>query len=140
MTLPSDNVKKYADKNAFNRNFTAPQEVKPAESVAVSTPVETPKADEGTYVIQAKDNYYKITKNFGISQKDLFALNPGLEEKGLQPGDVIKVKKSGNVSDSNVKILYLGKKITRIQNKKFKFKKTNIKLIPFKMVIQFLVF
>ena len=103
VTLPSDNVKKYADKNAFNRNFTAPQEVKPAESVVVSTPVETPKADEGTYVIQAKDNYYKITKNFGISQKDLFALNPGLEEKGLQPGDVIKVKKSGNVSDSNVK-------------------------------------
>jgi LysM repeat protein len=43
--------------------------------------VETPKADEGTYVIQAKDNYYKITKNFGISQKDLFVLNPGLEEK-----------------------------------------------------------
>ena len=103
VTLPSDNVKKYADKNAFNRNFAAPQEVKPAESVAISTPVETPKADEGTYVIQAKDNYYKITKNFGISQKDLFALNPGLEEKGLQPGDVIKVKKSGNVSDSNVK-------------------------------------
>lgn len=103
VTLPSDNVKKYADKNAFNRNFAAPQEVKYAESVAVSTPVETPKADEGTYVIQAKDNYYKITKNFGISQKDLFALNPGLEEKGLQPGDVIKVKKSGNVSDSNVK-------------------------------------
>jgi LysM repeat protein len=103
VTLPSDNVKKYADKNAFNRNFAVPQEVKPAESVAVSIPVETPKADEGTYVIQAKDNYYKITKNFGISQKDLFALNPGLEEKGLQPGDVIKVKKSGNVSDSNVK-------------------------------------
>ena len=103
VTLPSDNVKKYADKNAFNKNFAAPQEVKPAESVAVSIPVETPKADEGTYVIQAKDNYYKITKNFGISQKDLFALNPGLEEKGLQPGDVIKVKKSGNVSDSNVK-------------------------------------
>ena len=103
VTLPSDNVKKYADKNAFNKNFAAPQEVKPAESVAISTPVETPKADEGTYVIQAKDNYYKITKNFGISQKDLFALNPGLEEKGLQPGDVIKVKKSGNVSDSNVK-------------------------------------
>lgn len=103
VTLPSDNVRKYADKNAFNKNFAAPQEVKPAESVVVSTPVETPKADEGTYVIQAKDNYYKITKNFGISQKDLFVLNPGLEEKGLQPGDVIKVKKSGNVSDSNVK-------------------------------------
>ena len=103
VTLPSDNVKKYADKKAFNRDFAAPQEVKPTEAVAVSTPVETPKADEGTYVIQAKDNYYKITKNFGISQKDLFALNPGLEEKGLQPGDVIKVKKSGNVSNSNVK-------------------------------------
>ena len=103
VTLPSDNVKKYADKKAFNRDFAASQEVKPTEDVAVSTPVEAPKADEGTYVIQVKDNYYKITKNFGISQKDLFALNPGLEEKGLQPGDVIKVKKSGNVSDSNVK-------------------------------------
>jgi hypothetical protein len=59
VTLPSDNVKKYADKNAFNRNFAAPQEVKPAESVAVSTPVETPKADEG------QGNRYKVPRSGG---------------------------------------------------------------------------
>lgn len=103
VTLPAENVKKYADKNAFNREFAiAP---KPAETYSVEEPktnIETPKLDDATYVIQPKDNYYKITKNFGISQKDLFEINPGLEEKGLQPGAVIKVKKSTN-SNSSVK-------------------------------------
>lgn len=104
VTLPADNIKKYADKNAFNRTFAATQEVKPAESNSIATtPSETPKVEDGTYVIQAKDNYYRITKNFGISQKDLFELNPGLEEKGLQPGTTIKVKKSGNSNNSTVK-------------------------------------
>ncbi len=104
VTLPAENVKKYADKNAFNREFAiAP---KPAETYSVEEPktnIETPKSDDATYVIQPKDNYYKITKNFGISQKDLFEMNPGLEEKGLQPGALIKVKKSPNSNNSSVK-------------------------------------
>ena len=97
VTLPAENVKKYADKNAFNREFAiAP---KPAETPSVEEPktnIETPKSDDATYVIQPKDNYYRITKTFGISQKDLFDWNPGLEEKGLQPGEKIFVKNNNS--------------------------------------------
>lgn len=97
VTLPAENVKKYADKNAFNREFAVAP--KPAETSSVEEPkpnVETPISDDATYVIQPKDNYYKITKTFKISQKDLFDWNPGLEEKGLQPGEKIFVKNNNS--------------------------------------------
>ena len=103
VTLPAENVKKYADKNAFNRNFAVTIPAPVVETPKMETPAEKSTADEGSYVIQPKDNYYKITKSFGISQKDLFDMNPGLEEKGLQPGAVIKVKKSTNSNNSSVK-------------------------------------
>ena len=103
MTLPAENVKKYADKNAFNRNFAVTIPAPVVETPKMETPTEKSTADEGSYVIQPKDNYYKITKSFGISQKDLFDMNPGLEEKGLQPGAIIKVKKSANSNNSSVK-------------------------------------
>jgi len=89
VTLPAENIKKYADQNAFVKT-EVPVE-KPVEKA-----VEKPKADEGTYVIQPKDNYYRITKSFNLTQEELFAINPGLEEKGLQPGEVINVKKPQN--------------------------------------------
>ena len=103
VTLPAENVKKYADKNAFNRNFEVTIPAPVVETPKMETPTEKSISDEGSYVIQPKDNYYKITKSFGISQKDLFDMNPGLEEKGLQPGAVIKVKKSANSNNSSVK-------------------------------------
>lgn len=89
VTLPAENIKKYADQNAFVKT-EVPVE-KPVEKA-----IEKPKADEGTYVIQPKDNYYRITKSFNLTQEELFAINPGLEEKGLQPGEVINVKKPQN--------------------------------------------
>lgn len=55
--------------------------------------------DENSYVVQPKDNYYKLTRKFKITQKELFALNPGLEEKGLQSGDVLKI--NGGLSARN---------------------------------------
>lgn len=89
ITLPFESIKKYGDEQ---------------HQVVASKPVETPvnvpatpvAADEEGYTIQAKDNYYRITKQFGVSQQELYALNPGLEEKGLKPGEIIKVKKSNN--------------------------------------------
>ena len=91
VTLPADNIKKYADANAFNRNFAnaVVPETKPLESTPA---IEAPKTEGGVYAVQPKDTYYGITKKFGISQKELFELNPGLEVKGLQPGDKIAVK------------------------------------------------
>lgn len=47
---------------------------------------------EGEYTVQQKDNYYKIAKQFNLTREELFALNPGLEEKGLKPGEKILVK------------------------------------------------
>lgn len=96
ITLPLTSIKKYGDSQ---------------QVIATEKPVETPVEKEGAatppavaaegeiYVIQAKDNYYRITKQFGITQQDLFTLNPGLEEKGLKPGDSIKIKKS-NTTDA----------------------------------------
>ena len=105
VTLPAENVTKYADKNAFNREFAAAP--KPVETPSVEVPkrdVPTPKSDEATYVIQPKDNYYRITKAFGISQKDLFDWNPGLEEKGLQPGEKIFVKNNNSKAKETYKM------------------------------------
>lgn len=93
VTLPAENIKKYADKNAFNRSAVVVE--KPTETVA-----ETPKTEEGKYVIQPKDTYYGLTKKFNVTQEELFKLNPGLEEKGLQPGDILNVNK---IYDSKVK-------------------------------------
>ena len=90
VTLPAEGVKKYADQNAFNKVFVL-------EAVPKDAPfVEIEEEDNGVYIIQGKDNYYRITKTFGISQKDLFDWNPGLEEKGLQPGEKIFVKKNNS--------------------------------------------
>lgn len=86
IVLPLESIKKYGDQQALPVATTKP----------VESHVETPavaQSEGETYVIQSKDNYYRITKQFEISQQELYALNPGLEEKGLKPGETIKVKK-----------------------------------------------
>ena len=93
--LPLESIKKYGGEQQ-----TAPAPVVTKAETHTETPavVATPAAGEA-YVIQSKDNYYRITKQFGISQQELFALNPGLEEKGLKPGETIRVKKSNTDAD-----------------------------------------
>lgn len=87
ITLPLENIKKYggSEQNVAVTVVTP----KPAEKSADSNTVA-----DGEYIIQTKDNYYRVSKQFNISQKELFALNPGLEERGLKPGEKIIVKKS----------------------------------------------
>lgn len=104
ITLPLASIKKYGGDQPIVTATTATV-AKPVETAvektvtAVST---TPAAEGEAYVIQAKDNYYRITKQFGISQQDLYALNPGLEEKGLKPGDTIKIKRSATESVAEI--------------------------------------
>ncbi|SHE73158.1 LysM peptidoglycan-binding domain-containing protein [Chryseobacterium vrystaatense] len=87
--LPLDSIKKYGGDQQ-----TAPVAAITPKQTETHTETSSPAAAEGeTYVIQSKDNYYRITKQFGISQQELYTLNPGLEEKGLKPGETIKVKK-----------------------------------------------
>lgn len=87
ITLPLASIKKYGDQQTVVAT-------KPVETTVEKTVAEVSAVEGETYVIQAKDNYYRIIKQLGISQQDLFALNPGLEEKGLKPGDTIKIKRS----------------------------------------------
>lgn len=71
-----------------------------AQNSSVETPAvaeKTVNSDANdTYMVQPKDNYYKLTRKFSLTQKELFAMNPGLEEKGLRPGETIIVQ--GNTS------------------------------------------
>ncbi len=93
VTLPLNNIQKFGG---------AQQQVvmvnNPIETINTPIPVKSETsatntvADENSYTIQPKDNYFKLSRKFNLNQKELFALNPGLEEKGLQPGDIIKVK------------------------------------------------
>ena len=96
ITLPLESIKKYG----AGQQAVVPT-VKPEEKM-VETPVIT--ASEGEYIVQQKDNYYKISKQFDLTREELFALNPGLEEKGLKPGDKISVKKSGSGNESGADV------------------------------------
>jgi LysM repeat protein len=92
ITLPLESIKKYGGDQAQVAVVT-PVATKTVEAVPVEMPTEAP-TDTTLYVVQAKDNYYRISKQFDITKEELFALNPGLEEKGLKPGEKINVKKS----------------------------------------------
>jgi len=89
--LPLASIQKFGD--------AAPVAVEiektPENDVVVAENTQTSVAetnDGNSYTVQPKDNYYKITRKFNLTQKVLFALNPGLEQKGLQPGDVISIQ------------------------------------------------
>ncbi|WP_228457804.1 LysM peptidoglycan-binding domain-containing protein [Chryseobacterium sp. C3] len=90
VTLPLESIKKYGGEQSIAVH-TSPVE-KTVETVAET---HTIKASEDEYIVQQKDNYYRISRQFNITKEELFALNPGLEEKGLKPGETIKIKKAG---------------------------------------------
>lgn len=90
ITLPLESIKRYGGEQNVTVH-TSPVE-KPVETVAET---HTTKASEDEYIVQQKDNYYRISRQFNITKEELFALNPGLEEKGLKTGGTIKIKKAG---------------------------------------------
>ncbi len=88
VVLPLENINKFGAGQAV---AVRPEEVKTV-SAAEEVKNEEKATSEDLYTIEEKDNYYKLTRKFNLTQKELFALNPGLEDKGLRPGEVIKVK------------------------------------------------
>ncbi len=92
--LPLESIKKYG-RDQQNVAVTSSPVTKPVENVVDKS---SATASEGEYIVQPKDNYYRISKQFNISKEELFALNPGLEERGLKSGESIKVKKSGKMN------------------------------------------
>lgn len=104
ITLPLDNIQKYADSASTSvAQTTTVVEKTPEVKTVTKTETVASEPAKGMYVVQAKDNYYKISKQFNLTQKQLFALNPGLETTGLKPGEAIKVSGSDliNVEDNS---------------------------------------
>jgi len=104
ITLPLDNIQKYADSasTSVSQTMTVVEKTPEVKTVTKTETVASEPA-KGMYVVQAKDNYYKISKQFNLTQKQLFALNPDLETTGLKPGEAIKVSGSDliNVEDNS---------------------------------------
>ena len=94
--LPLANIQKFGGDQ--QEVVAVTETVKPIVQAEPTKTVEVEVADENSYIVQSKDNYYKLSRKFNLNQKELFALNPGLEEKGLQPGDVIQIK--GNTTQT----------------------------------------
>lgn len=94
VALPLENIKKYGNGQPIEVAKTVETPTTVTENVTKQN------VDSDSYVVQPKDNYYRITKNFNLTQEQLFAMNPGLEQKGLQAGDVIKVKGEGVAKQS----------------------------------------
>lgn len=90
VTLPLINIQKFGD--AQQEVVATTETAKPVPQPEPIKAVETVAVDENSYTVQPKDNYFKLSRKFNLNQKELFALNPGLEAKGLQAGDVIVVK------------------------------------------------
>ncbi|MFC5874653.1 ABC-type branched-chain amino acid transport system, substrate-binding protein [Chryseobacterium arachidis] len=93
ITLPLESIKKYGGNQQQAVATTLPA-TKPDEHTAETSVT----ASEGEYIVQQKDNYYRISKQFNITKDELFALNPGLEERGLKPGEAIKVKSAAKTN------------------------------------------
>lgn len=98
--LPLDNIQKFGGSAPVTSVVETSTPVKSADAQTV-TKTETASSDKGLYVVQAKDNYYKISRQFNLTQKQLFALNPGLETTGLKPGEAIRVSDANIISVSS---------------------------------------
>ena len=91
LVLPEDKIRKYGDKAAQQEVVDTPKKDREEEKKTQML-----ASEDGAYVVQPKDTYYGITRKFNISQSELFALNSGLEQRGLRSGDVILVKNTAS--------------------------------------------
>ncbi|NAW52038.1 LysM peptidoglycan-binding domain-containing protein [Elizabethkingia argentiflava] len=89
INLPLENIKKYIPPKVVSQT--------PAPSPSLEqedTPVVPVQNKSGIYMVQPKDTYQTIIKNFNMSLSELFRINPGLEKEGLQPGVYIVVARN----------------------------------------------
>ena len=91
LVLPEDKIRKYGDKDVQQEVVETPKKDREEERKT-----QKQASEDGAYVVQPKDTYYGITRKFNISQSELFALNSGLEQRGLRSGDIIIVKNTAS--------------------------------------------
>ena len=53
-------------------------------------------AQQKTHTVQPKETIYGISKQYGISQEELYKANPKIEKNGIHPGDLIVLPTKGS--------------------------------------------
>lgn len=96
IVLPEENIRKYGTASAQKK--VVETTTKKEES---KTKVTTNNIKADTYVVQPNDSYYAITRKFNVSKEQLVALNPQLQNRGLQAGDVLKLKGNAPKTTNN---------------------------------------
>lgn len=89
IVLPEENIRKYGNATAQKKVAETPKKEENKNKGTASN------TNPDTYLVQPNDSYYAITRKFNISKEQLVALNPQLQNRGLQAGEVLKLK--GNV-------------------------------------------
>lgn len=56
-------------------------------------------AQQKTHTVQAKETVYGISKQYGVSQEELYKANPKIEKKGIHPGDLIVIPTKGTATN-----------------------------------------
>ncbi|WP_115809950.1 LysM peptidoglycan-binding domain-containing protein [Flavobacterium aquicola] len=110
---------------AVTKTVVSETKISPVKPLAVkSVPVAEP-VTYIDYVVKAKETFYSLSKQFGLTQQQLIDLNPNLTA-GVQDGMVLKVpSKSNQISSNSAKQnVVLTKKINSD-------KKTLVLLLPF---------
>lgn len=93
ISLPIENIEKYADKKAFTT--TAPKQTPEIEKPRTEKPEPTPAGNGDEYVthtVQSGDTVFGIINKYSISLDQLLELNPQIAD-GLKAGATIKIRK-----------------------------------------------
>lgn len=56
-------------------------------------------AQQKTHTVQAKETVYGISKQYGVSQEELYKANPKIEKNGIHPGDLIVIPTKGTATN-----------------------------------------
>ncbi|RRJ93007.1 amino acid ABC transporter substrate-binding protein [Flavobacterium macacae] len=85
------------------KSSTAKADPVQKQETAKETPKqETPNGDYTTYLVKPKETLYSLSRQFGLSQNGLVALNPELET-GVREGMTLKVPKTVAIASSSDK-------------------------------------
>lgn len=84
---------------------TKPVEVKPVATKPTETKPAATTSSQKTHTVKAKESVYGISKQYGITIDELEKNNPILKETGLQPGQVLIIKKGTTTPTKPVSVV-----------------------------------
>lgn len=100
-SIKTDSLK-IGQKLVIKSSTTKADPVQKQETAKETPKQETPNGDYTTYLVKPKETLYSLSRQFGLSQNGLVALNPELET-GVREGMTLKVPKTVAIASSSDK-------------------------------------